>query len=221
MPSSGTKAGREYASHDEEQDRRAVGKGAGQHSRRSALPRAAAFWLVVGVFCLLFFASAPIAVVQHPPGSAAVSGGHADCRSRGLCSRPSHHPALLRVSVGLSGPPRHPRRPHSQRVRVRVVPGGARHRSAVRRQGAAGYRRRRGVWHARRGADRAATRTGPARAGGHRRSPHPWPGSGHAGCQRACPVRAGAIPEGCRWAAGRTASWRCCVSAPAMNRPGS
>ena len=59
MPSSGTKAGREYASHDEEQDRRAVGKGAGQHSRRSALPRAAAFWLVVGVFCLLFFASAP------------------------------------------------------------------------------------------------------------------------------------------------------------------
>ena len=29
------------------------------------------------------------------------------------------------------------------------------------------------------------------------------------------------IPEGCRWAAEGTASWRCCVSAPAMNRPGS
>jgi hypothetical protein len=50
-------ASRECGNRDEEQDRRAVSKGAGQHSRRSALPRAAAFWLVVGVLCLLFFAS--------------------------------------------------------------------------------------------------------------------------------------------------------------------
>src|SRR5712691_1178297 len=29
------------------------------------------------------------------------------------------------------------------------------------------------------------------------------------------------VPEGCRCAADRTASWRCCVSAPAMNRRGA
>ena len=57
MASSGTKASRECASRDEEQDRRAVGKGAGQHSRRSALPRAAAFWLLAWALCLLFSAS--------------------------------------------------------------------------------------------------------------------------------------------------------------------
>ena len=57
MASSGTKASRECASRDEEQDRRAVGKGAGQHSRRSALPRAAAFWLRAWALCLLFSAS--------------------------------------------------------------------------------------------------------------------------------------------------------------------
>ncbi len=54
-----------------------------------------------------------------------------------------------------------------------------------------------------RGADRAATRTGRARAAGHLRSPHPWPGSGRAGYQPACPVRAGANSPGLVAAAGR------------------
>jgi len=57
MASSGTEAGRECASRDEEQDRRAVSKGAGQHSLWSALPRAAAFWLMAGCSACCSFAS--------------------------------------------------------------------------------------------------------------------------------------------------------------------
>ena len=51
----------------------------------------------------------------------------------------------------------------------------------------------------------------------------PTLGLGAAALGASAPVQYGSAPfrKAARWAAGRTASWRCCVSAPAMNRPGS
>ena len=57
MPLSDTKTAGERASGIAERDRRPGVPGAGEHSRRTAPPRAAAFWLVAGVLCLLFFAA--------------------------------------------------------------------------------------------------------------------------------------------------------------------
>jgi hypothetical protein len=53
---SGTATGRERASGNAERHRWPGMRAAGEHSRRTA-PRAAAFWLVAGVLCLLFVAA--------------------------------------------------------------------------------------------------------------------------------------------------------------------
>jgi MFS family permease len=51
----------------------------------------------------------------------------------------------------------------------------------------------------------------------------PTLGLGAAALGASALVQYGPAPfqKAARWAAERTASWRCCVSAPAMNRPGS
>ena len=56
MSLSGTVTGRERASGHAEQHRWPGMPAAGEHSGRTA-PSRAAFWLVAGVFCLLFFAA--------------------------------------------------------------------------------------------------------------------------------------------------------------------
>ena len=57
MPLSDTVTTRERAGGTAERQRRPGTQAAGKHSRRTAPPRAAAFWLVAGVFCLMFFAA--------------------------------------------------------------------------------------------------------------------------------------------------------------------
>ena len=123
MSLSGTETGRERASGDAEWHHWPGMPAAWEQPRRTA-PRRAAFWLVAGVFCLLFFAAgAPIAAVRRLPGSAAVLGDDTD---RDLCHlrlRASPHAAGLRVGVGLPGPPpRDPGRPRRERGRVCGVP---------------------------------------------------------------------------------------------------
>jgi MFS family permease len=56
MSLSGTRTGRERASGNAERYRRPGMQAAGEHPRRSA-PSRAGFWLVAGVFCLMFFAA--------------------------------------------------------------------------------------------------------------------------------------------------------------------
>src|SRR5260370_23412995 len=58
MPPPDTQTGRERASGTAERHRWTEMQAAREHSRRTAPPRAAAFWLVAGVLCLLFFAAA-------------------------------------------------------------------------------------------------------------------------------------------------------------------
>ena len=68
MSLSDTETGRERASGHAERHRWPGMQAAAEHSRRTA-PSRAAFWLVAGVFCLLFFAAgAPIAAVRRLPG---------------------------------------------------------------------------------------------------------------------------------------------------------
>ena len=57
MPLSGTQTSRERASGNAEQHRRLGMQAEAEHSQRTAPSRAAAFWLVAGVLCLLFFAA--------------------------------------------------------------------------------------------------------------------------------------------------------------------
>src|SRR5260370_38109802 len=57
MSLSDTVTGRERASGTAERHRWPGMQAAREHSRRTAPPRAAAFWLVAGVLCLLFFAA--------------------------------------------------------------------------------------------------------------------------------------------------------------------
>ena len=57
MSLSDTQTGRERASGTAERHRWPGMQAAREHSRRTAPPRAAAFWLVAGVLCLLFFAA--------------------------------------------------------------------------------------------------------------------------------------------------------------------
>ena len=57
MPLSGTQTSRERASGNAERHRWPGMRATGERSRRTAPPRAAAFWLVAGVLCLLFFAA--------------------------------------------------------------------------------------------------------------------------------------------------------------------
>jgi AcrR family transcriptional regulator len=57
MPVSGTETARERVGGIDERHRWPGMQAAGEHSRRPAPPRAAAFWLVAGVLCLLFFAA--------------------------------------------------------------------------------------------------------------------------------------------------------------------
>src|SRR6266851_4273466 len=57
MPLSGTQTSRERASGTAERHHWPGMRAAAEHSRRTAPPRAAAFWLVAGVLCLLFFAA--------------------------------------------------------------------------------------------------------------------------------------------------------------------
>src|ERR1700691_3043140 len=56
MSLSGTQTSRERASGNAERHRWPGMQAAGEHSRRTAPPRAA-FWLVAGGFCLMFFAA--------------------------------------------------------------------------------------------------------------------------------------------------------------------
>ena len=57
MPMSDTVTSRERASGSAERHRWPGMQAAAEHSRRTAPSRAAAFWLVAGVLCLLFFAA--------------------------------------------------------------------------------------------------------------------------------------------------------------------
>ncbi len=57
MPLSDTVTTREHAGGTAEGQRRPGTQAAGKHPRRTAPPRAAAFWLVAGVICLMFFAA--------------------------------------------------------------------------------------------------------------------------------------------------------------------
>jgi hypothetical protein len=54
----GTKTGREYAGRDPGSGGRRGTRAASGSMRRAALPRAGGFWLVAGVFVLLFVAAA-------------------------------------------------------------------------------------------------------------------------------------------------------------------
>ena len=56
MSLSGTETGRERASGNAERHRRPGMQAAGEQPRRTAPPRAA-FWLVAGLFCLMFCAA--------------------------------------------------------------------------------------------------------------------------------------------------------------------
>ncbi len=60
MPLSGTQTSRERASGNAERHRWPGMRATGERSRRTAPPRAAAFWLVAGVLCLLFFAAGAV-----------------------------------------------------------------------------------------------------------------------------------------------------------------
>ena len=127
--------------------------------------------------------------------SVAVLRDHADRRLRRLRSAPAGHLAGVRVAVGLPGPPpRDPRRPGDDRGRLRVVPGGARGRDAIRRPRAARRRCRHREQRAGRRADRPAARRQRARAGGHHRRQPAGPGGRGAGHQRTGSVRPGAHP---------------------------
>jgi MFS family permease len=57
MPLSDTETGREHPGGNAERHRWPVTRAAGENFRRTPPPRAAAFWLVAGVLCLLFFAA--------------------------------------------------------------------------------------------------------------------------------------------------------------------
>ena len=171
MPLSGTEISRERASGNAEQHRWPGMQAAGEHSRRTAPPRAAAFWLVArGTLPVVLRGGRPIAAVRDLPGSAAVLGDHADRCLRHLRPRPSPHAAGLRVGVGLSGPPSSDsRQPLHHRRCLRPVPGRRRRRPSVRRQGVAGCRSWVGDRGGRGGADRPGARGGwdcPADTGG-------------------------------------------------------
>ena len=73
MPLSDTVTSRERASSNAERHRWPGMQAAAEHSRRAAPSRAAAFWLVAEMFCLLFFAAgAPTPLYSVLPGPAAV-----------------------------------------------------------------------------------------------------------------------------------------------------
>ena len=121
----------------------------------------------------------------------AVLGDHTHRRLCRLRSAPAGHLAGVRLGVGLPGPPTcDPGRPDDGHRRLRVVPGGARCRAAVRRPGTARRRRRHREQCPRRRADRPATRGQRNRAGCHYRCQPAGPGRGSARHQRAGPVRA-------------------------------
>ena len=94
MSLSGTVTGRERASGHGEQHRWPGMPAAGEHSGRTA-PSRAAFWLVAGVLCLLFFAAgAPSPLYGiYRAWVPAVLGDHADRRLRHL--RPRSSPTSL------------------------------------------------------------------------------------------------------------------------------
>jgi len=126
------------------------------HARRAALPRAGGFWLVAGVFVLLFFAAAapsPLyGVYQAQWRFSAIT----------LTAVFAVYALVLLVTLLVFGSVsdylgrRRVSQPGDGRGRVRVVPGGARRRDAVRRPGIAGRRRRHGDQRARCRAGRPA-----------------------------------------------------------------
>ena len=159
MTISSLKTGRAAVSRAAGPYRPLCNRAARKQSQPTALPRAAAFWLVAGVlFLSLVAASAPAPLYGVSPGSVPVLGGHADRGLRDRCPCRSHHVAGVRVIVGLPGPPRQDHsRPGRQHRRMRVVPDGPGRRPAVRCPCAARHRRRRSDRGARSRADRPAT----------------------------------------------------------------
>jgi hypothetical protein len=81
MPVSDTQTARERVGGIDERHRWPGMQAAGEHSRRPAPPRAAAFWPGSrGTVPAVLRGGRPIAAVRHLPGSAAVLGDHADRR---------------------------------------------------------------------------------------------------------------------------------------------
>jgi hypothetical protein len=60
-------AGRERASGAAERHHSPAKQAAGEHSRRTAPPRAAAFWLIAGVLCLLFYGACQVVMTPRLP----------------------------------------------------------------------------------------------------------------------------------------------------------
>jgi len=151
-----TKTGRERAGSDPDSGGRRGTRAARGGMRRAALPRAGGFWLVAGVFVLLFFAAAapsPLyGVYQAQWRFSAIT----------LTAVFAVYALVLLVTLLVFGSVsdylgrRRVSQPGDGRGRVRVVPGGARRRDAVRRPGIAGRRRRHGDQRARCRAGRPA-----------------------------------------------------------------
>ena len=210
MSLSGTVTGRERASGHAEQHRWPEMPAAGEHSRRTA-PSRAAFWLVAGVFCLLFFAAGaptPLYGVYQAQlrfsatTLTAVFAIYAFVLLLTLLVFGSVSDYLGRRRVILAALV-------GERGRVRGVPGRAQRRAAVRCAGAAGRGRRHSHRCARRGADRPATRGQRARPADHRRRPRPGAGSRRARAPARWPSTGRRPPA---WCGG-------CCSAPAWPPP--
>ena len=191
MTISDASTGREPAGSDAEADRWPVTRAARGPGRRAALPRSAAFWLMAGVSFLLFFAAAapsPLYGVYQAQWRFSATTLTAVFAAYALLllvtllvfGSASDYLGRRRVILG----------PDDGRRRLRVVPGGARCRAAVRRPGTARRRRRHREQCPRRRADRPATRGQRNRAGCHHRCQPAGPGRGSARHQRAGPVRA-------------------------------
>ena len=178
--------------------------GTGNHSGRWTLPRAAAFWILAGLFLMLFFASAAASplypVYQARFGFSAATltavfavyvlvllvtllflGSVSDYLGR----LPVILTALVLSAAGcavfLAA--------HDTGALYRPVPAGHRDRP--------GHRADRGR------ADRPAATRQPARTAGDQRLLHPGPGPGRADHQHAGPVRPGADAPDLVGAAGR------------------
>ena len=170
---SGTVTGRERASGNAERHRWPGMRAAGEHSRRTA-PRAAAFWLVAGVLCLLFVAAGA------PSPLYGIYRAQLRFSATTLTAVFAIYTLVLLLTLLVSGSVSDylGRRPVILAA-LTVTAGACAVFLAAHRVGllfaarAAGPGRRHSHWRARRGAVRPATRGQRARPAGHHRRPPP------------------------------------------------
>jgi len=171
------------------------GPGIGKQRRRRTLPKAVAFWILAGLFLILFFASSAASPLyrvyqaQFHFSAATLTAVFAVyvlvlLVTLLLFGSVSDYLGRLPVIIGA----------RLQRGRVRGLPSRARSRGTICGQIPARHRGRPGQRADRGRADRPATAGQPAGAVGDQRLLHPGPGSGRADHQHACPVRPGTDP---------------------------